>query len=97
MVSTKPVRWQEVCEAANRRFELAGGTNAPRLMGWISDINWVYDDAPWEGGGLLALLLAERASGRGLAVSAAWLRRSSRETQAGESNSEIQPDFAAYD
>lgn len=44
----RELRWSEVCEAANQRFQLAGGVKAPRLMGWISDINWVYDDAPWE-------------------------------------------------
>ncbi|OAK60174.1 hypothetical protein A3K87_23920 [Variovorax paradoxus] len=44
----RELRWQEVRDAANLRFELAGGTNAPRLMNWISHINWAYDDAPWE-------------------------------------------------
>jgi hypothetical protein len=44
----RELRWPEVQEAANRRFELAGGERAPRLMNWISDVNWVYDDSPWE-------------------------------------------------
>ena len=44
----RELRWPEVRDAANLRFERAGGVRAPRLMNWISHINWVYDDAPWE-------------------------------------------------
>lgn len=44
----RDLRWPEVREAANRRFSLARGAEVPRLMNWLSDINWVYDDAPWE-------------------------------------------------
>lgn len=46
----RELRWPEVREAANRRFSLARGAEVPRLMNWLSDINWVYDDAPWEDG-----------------------------------------------
>lgn len=44
----RELRWPEVRYAANQRFERAGGVRAPRLMNWISHINWAYDDAPWE-------------------------------------------------
>ena len=44
----RELRWPEVRDAANLRLELAGGARAPRLMNWISHINWAYDDAPWE-------------------------------------------------
>jgi hypothetical protein len=46
----RDLRWPEVRDAANLRFERAGGAQAPRLMNWISHINWAYDDAPWEDG-----------------------------------------------
>lgn len=44
----RELRWPEIQLAANRRFELAGGVQAPSLMNWIGDINWAYDDAPWD-------------------------------------------------
>ena len=44
----RELRWIEVRDAANLRFERAGGVRAPRLMNWISHINWAYDDAAWE-------------------------------------------------
>jgi hypothetical protein len=42
----RDLRWPEVQATAKRRFELAGCP--PRLMNWISHINWAYDDSPWE-------------------------------------------------
>ena len=42
----RELRWPEIQEAANRRFVNAGGERAPRLMNWISDINWAYADEP---------------------------------------------------
>jgi hypothetical protein len=47
----RELRWTEVCDAANARFERAGGVRAPRLMNWVSRINWAFDDAPWEHSG----------------------------------------------
>lgn len=44
----RELQWSEIQEAANLRFEKAGGKRAPRLMNWISDINWAYDNSPWE-------------------------------------------------
>ncbi|MBM3116075.1 hypothetical protein [Jeongeupia naejangsanensis] len=44
----RELKWPEIQLAANDRFERAGGARAPRLMNWISDINWVYDDTLWE-------------------------------------------------
>lgn len=44
----RELRWPEIQLAANLRFERAGGVRAPRLMSWISRINWAYDDSPWD-------------------------------------------------
>jgi hypothetical protein len=45
----RELRWPEVQNEINDFFVLRGGIEgAPRLMNFISDLNLVYDDTPWE-------------------------------------------------
>lgn len=45
----RELRYPEVKEAVNRHFkELGGPSKVPRLIGFVSDINWVYEEEPWE-------------------------------------------------
>jgi hypothetical protein len=47
----RELRYVEVLNTLNHHFDLLGGTNTgagARLMNFVSDVNWVYDGAPWE-------------------------------------------------
>ncbi len=45
----RELRYPQVQDAVNEHFGKLGGVNgAPRLMNFVSDVNWVYSDAPWE-------------------------------------------------
>lgn len=45
----RELRYAEVQNAVNADFEQRGGpSKVPRLMNYVSDINWVFDDSPWE-------------------------------------------------
>lgn len=45
----RELRYPEVQYAVNKRFnDLGGPTSVPRLMNYVSAVNWGYDDAPWE-------------------------------------------------
>lgn len=44
----RELRYPEVQDALNDRFHALGGPRgAPRMMSFVSDVNWVYDDTPW--------------------------------------------------
>ena len=45
----RELRYPEVQYAVNENFNKRGGpSKAPRLMNFVSDINCVFDDSPWE-------------------------------------------------
>ena len=47
----RELRYVEVQRAINEKFQMLGGPNTGRganLMNFVSHVNWVYDDAPWE-------------------------------------------------
>jgi len=45
----RDLQYVEVQTAINNWFESKGGTRgAPRLMRFVSDVNWVYDHSLWE-------------------------------------------------
>ncbi|TVV45495.1 hypothetical protein [Thalassolituus sp. C2-1] len=45
----RDLRYPEVQMAINKNFDDLGGVNgAPRLMNFVSHVNWAYDNTPWE-------------------------------------------------
>ena len=45
----RDLRYPEVQFAVNENFARLGGpSKAPRWMNFVSAINWVYDESPWE-------------------------------------------------
>jgi len=45
----RELRYVEVQATVNAWFDSLGGpAGAPRLMNFVSDVNWVFDSAPWE-------------------------------------------------
>lgn len=45
----RELRYPEVQAAVNAWSDsLGGAAGAPRLMNYVSDVNWVFDSAPWE-------------------------------------------------
>ena len=45
----RDLKYPEVQTAVNEWFTAQGGKHlAPRLMGYISSLNWVYEESPWE-------------------------------------------------
>ncbi|BCD88140.1 hypothetical protein PSm6_45470 [Pseudomonas solani] len=45
----RDLRWVEVKDAINDWFQAQGGRySVPRLMNYVSDVNWVYHDSPWD-------------------------------------------------